>query len=334
MAEVKRKQKQRLESAAKRRSTATCSSRDRGMEGIALESVLQRFLHDPQSRRRVRTPSPISTNQTENLLQKKRPNSDSKKQSQSLNRSPSSFGKENIDDKKPEKKTGLLRKSGECASVASEDEDVPSEKEVQKLREVAQRVLHYQSSRGSVSSEDYISPVTSPHRCMFQEDREKLMSVTNEEDATKPLKNPVLLITKTSSGICRRHTISLPQADASKSDTDEEQFVPTELENESPGNKIVSLGNIGKIKSVDSYMPATDDGVGNKVPSSTPTDKSEKAVKAEVRQESLSSSQQNPPVNGQISHTRRDSRLISFFKRLGEKSKMNAKEPDSSSVDP
>lgn len=334
MAEVKRKQKERLESAVKRRSTATCSSRDRDMEGVALESVLQQFLNAPQSHRRARTPSPNSANLTEN---QNRPNKDSKKQSQSLNRSQSSLGKKNLDDKKPEKKSVLLRKSGECASAASEDEDVPSEKEVQKLREVSQRVLRYQSSRGSMSSGEYISPVTSPHRRVFQEDREKLMSVTNDKDATKPLKSPVLFITKSPGGICRRHTIALPMADLSRTDTDEEQFVPGEPENESPGNKILSLGNIGRIKSMDSDLPSTGDGVSNKVSSSTPTDKSEKAVKAEVRQgteESLTSSQQNPPVNGQINHTKRTSRLISFFKRLGEKSKTNNKEPESSSVDP
>ncbi|XP_008288409.1 FH2 domain-containing protein 1 [Stegastes partitus] len=57
MAEVKRRQRDRLQSAAKRRSTATCSSRDKEMDGIALESVLQNFLTNRVSRRRSGRPS-------------------------------------------------------------------------------------------------------------------------------------------------------------------------------------------------------------------------------------------------------------------------------------
>lgn len=57
VAEVQRRHRDRLQSAAKRRSTATCSSRDREMEGIALESVLQNFLTKRVSRRRSGRPS-------------------------------------------------------------------------------------------------------------------------------------------------------------------------------------------------------------------------------------------------------------------------------------
>ncbi|XP_039987583.1 FH2 domain-containing protein 1-like [Xiphias gladius] len=60
MAEVKRRHRDRLQNAAKRRSTATCSSRDKEMDGIALESVLQNFLSNPVCRRRPGGPS--STN--------------------------------------------------------------------------------------------------------------------------------------------------------------------------------------------------------------------------------------------------------------------------------
>lgn len=60
MAEMKRKHIDRLQNAAKRRSTATCSSRDKEMEGIALEYVLQNALSNRISRRRPGTPS--STN--------------------------------------------------------------------------------------------------------------------------------------------------------------------------------------------------------------------------------------------------------------------------------
>lgn len=339
MAEVKRKQKERLQSAAKRRSTATCSSRDRDIEGVALESVLHRFLKAPESHRRARTPSPTSARLAENSLQQNQLIKDSIKESWSLNTSQSSLVKENTDDKKPENKSLVWRKSVEHASLASEEEEeeVLTEKEVQNLREVSQKVLRFQSSRGSMCSGEYISPVTSPRRRVFQEDGEKLMSVTNGEDANQPLKSPLLLVPKSPNCIGRRHTIALPTPDLSRTDNNEDQFVPGEPENESPRNQILSLGNIGRIKSVDSYLLSSNHGEGNSMPSSTPTGKSETLDKADVQEEtdeSLSGSQQNPSVNGPGIHTKRTSRIMSFFKRLSEKSKTNNREPESSSVDP
>ena len=55
-AEVKKKN--RLQAAAKRRSTATCSSLDREVKGMELESFLHNFASRHSSRRRVgRSPS-------------------------------------------------------------------------------------------------------------------------------------------------------------------------------------------------------------------------------------------------------------------------------------
>ncbi|KAJ8368546.1 hypothetical protein SKAU_G00085740 [Synaphobranchus kaupii] len=65
MAEVKRRQRERLQTAVKRRSTATCSVRDQDMEGVALESILQRFVSGRGSRRRAGTASSTCSNLTE-----------------------------------------------------------------------------------------------------------------------------------------------------------------------------------------------------------------------------------------------------------------------------
>lgn len=54
---MQRRHRDRLQCASKRRSTATCSSRDKEMEGVALESVLQNFLSSRGSRRRLGRPS-------------------------------------------------------------------------------------------------------------------------------------------------------------------------------------------------------------------------------------------------------------------------------------
>lgn len=56
VAEVQRRHRERLHCAAKRRSTATCSSRDKEMDGVALESVLQSFLTKRLYRRRSGRP--------------------------------------------------------------------------------------------------------------------------------------------------------------------------------------------------------------------------------------------------------------------------------------
>lgn len=59
VAEVQRRHRERLHCAAKRRSTATCSSRDKEMDGVALESVLQSFL--PKRLYRRRSGRPLSS---------------------------------------------------------------------------------------------------------------------------------------------------------------------------------------------------------------------------------------------------------------------------------
>lgn len=53
---MQRRHRERLHCAAKRRSTATCSSRDKEMDGVALESVLQSLLSKTLYRRRSGRP--------------------------------------------------------------------------------------------------------------------------------------------------------------------------------------------------------------------------------------------------------------------------------------
>ncbi|KAG7471217.1 hypothetical protein MATL_G00122040 [Megalops atlanticus] len=73
LAEVKRRQRERLQNATKRRSTATCSVRDKDMEGVALESFLQKFLNSRGSRRRTGTPSPTSGSLVEITIKENAP---------------------------------------------------------------------------------------------------------------------------------------------------------------------------------------------------------------------------------------------------------------------
>ncbi|KAK1786456.1 hypothetical protein P4O66_018150 [Electrophorus voltai] len=278
MAEVRRRQRERLESASKRRSIATCSARDKDMEGVALETVLQKFLTAPGSSRRSRTPSPTAmglrlaeiTSQ-DNCLSKA-----SKKPSNAITMSQNSSDKENVEDsmevtsKKPEtkisspswKKAGNSPAPSQRVSVAAneDEESQTTAEEAQKLREVSQKVLRYQSSRGSMSSGEYLSPLTSPCKRTFQ-DRERLLSVSTGGDAPKPNISPLILLEISTDKLNRRHTIALPTKASLGSEHEEDLFVPGEPADRSPsGDQVLPLGNIVRMKSVDSCLSPVNPG--------------------------------------------------------------------------
>ncbi|KAK6296777.1 hypothetical protein J4Q44_G00329190 [Coregonus suidteri] len=240
-AEVKRRTRDRLLSdanAAKRRSTATCSIRDKDMEGVALESILQTFLtsHLSQRRKVKGTSSPTSSSLSEVPIQANLPSaeqgnrgsvkatevceenewnsarhltgtsqSDQKDQSHSKKNL-----KENVvphpeetqqNPKKPEQNhrgsssgsTQPTRRTGSsssssCSSTGrpisvmvkdKEEEEEGNEEEAQKLREVSRKVLGYQSSRGSLSSGEYVL------------EQQKSPNATNNTN-TPPQDHPVL----------------------------------------------------------------------------------------------------------------------------------------------
>ncbi|XP_077423043.1 FH2 domain-containing protein 1-like [Vanacampus margaritifer] len=189
VAEVKRRHKNRLESAAKRRSTATCSVRDKEMEGVALESILQNFLTNRLQRRKSGRPfsthgSPMSGSpQTGSLLEINHPElkcagslkvSVTKKEWNSAveltatqehssdNEKDDASSKDKAEDvilcavEELSGRTPSISSSGRSFSAATDidEEDLQdnNEEEAKKLREASKKVLLYQSSRGSVSS--------------------------------------------------------------------------------------------------------------------------------------------------------------------------------------
>ncbi|KAK2880876.1 hypothetical protein Q8A67_018144 [Cirrhinus molitorella] len=261
MVEVRRRQRDRTQMAVKRRSTATCSSRDKDMEGVALESILQKF-NTRQTRRRARNSSPTRASLIETSSQEKRPanNREVKRDSWIKNTPQSPLIKESTDkDETPMHPeitvSSPVQKSpdpsgNKCIAVftVEEEEDVQTEKEVQNLREVSRKVLQYQSSRSSISSGEALSPILSPRReTFFQEDKKQLLIVTIEENSSKTsslLHNGQI--------INRRHTIALPEASCGNT-SQEDLFIPCNL-NASPAP---SIGIIGKGKSMDSGLIAT-----------------------------------------------------------------------------
>uniref|UniRef100_A0A673NHT9 FH2 domain-containing protein 1-like n=3 Tax=Sinocyclocheilus rhinocerous TaxID=307959 RepID=A0A673NHT9_9TELE len=352
MVEVKRRQRERTQIATKRRSTATCSSRDKDIEGVALESILQR-LNSRQSRRRAGTSSPSQGNLTETTMPEKRPadNREVKRDSWIKSAMQSPLIKESVDKDETPKHPEITISSPVQKSANSsinqrvsvftvqEEEDVQTEIEVQNMREVSRKVLQYQSSRSSISSSEALSPILSPRQTFFQEDR-RLLIVTIEENTSKSsslLQNGQI--------INRRHTIALPEASCGNT-SQEDLFVPSNL-NASPAP---SIGVIGKGKSVDCGMIAT-------LQNSTETvkDSDTKPLNSQEESQSVDSSQsqsveleaktEETVPSLQFSTGKRNSQTISFkstkegfslmslFKRWREK-ESKSKELDSDSVDP
>lgn len=353
MVEVRRRQRERTQIAAKRRSTATCSSRDKDIEGAALESILQRF-NSRQSRRRAGTGSPTLGNLTEVILKENNHPVDNKEvKRDSLIKSvtqPSlikeSFDKEEtpnhpeITISSPVQESACTNSSfDQCDSGSTEQEggDVQTEKEVQNMREVSRKVLQYQSSRSSVSSGEALSPILSPRQTFFQEDRRQLLIMAIEENTSKS--SPLL---QNSQIINRRHTIALPEAKCGNA-SQEDLFVPCHV-NASPAP---SIGVIGKGKSVDCNMLTIHQN-------STKTVKDSEAKPLKEESQSVDSSQspsaepeaktEEAVPSVQVGTGKRNSQTISFksakegfsfmslFKRWREKDK--SKELDSDSVDP
>ncbi|XP_028429587.1 FH2 domain-containing protein 1 [Perca flavescens] len=265
VAEVQRRQRDRLQNVTKRRSTATCSSRDKEMDEVALQSVLQNFLTKRVSRRRPGLPSsahgsPTSgspnvgslseiTSQanlptgsqkregsfravdmgrkewnsavelTENSSQKKaQSNSEDNKAKGGIPHEEvvkTSRKEDSRGSAHPAHRTTSIFASGRSFSVIidgnEEDLQDNDEEEAQKLREASKKVLHFQNSRGSISSGDYSlenqkspGPIkTLPRQCTFDEDMEKYPGDPTNQDLVQFLLDP-----QSTSKPNRRHTLS------------------------------------------------------------------------------------------------------------------------------
>ncbi|KAI7801008.1 putative FH2 domain-containing protein 1-like [Triplophysa rosa] len=244
--EVKRRQRERAHCAAKRRSTATCSTKD--MEGVALESVLKGLLNNRGSRRRAGTASPARTSLAEITSQENcsakskevnrnnwtKPSFQSSLATENLNKS----AREDEPPKKPEtRSSGRLWKRDGASRVSvtmeQDEENCQTEEEAQNMREVSRRVLRYQSSRGSISSGEALSPVQSPRQTVFQEDKQ-LLIMAIEENTTQSTINPMPL--QHNQTIGRRHTIAFPEASCVNISM-EDIFVPCKV-NGSPAPPI------------------------------------------------------------------------------------------------
>lgn len=271
VAEVKRRHRERLQNAAKRRSTATCSSRDKEMDGVALESILQRFLNKPNSRRRSgksssgqESPSSSSPNSgspslgslTEITSKTNLPPGNQKvgdalgakgrkewksafELTQASSQSEAQISREDSDDseeaaivpqgetktsneedsegftppdKTPADVSSAVRPLSSISDDEKEDLQDNTEEEAQKLREASKKVLHYQRSRGSVSSGEHsLESVKSPgpigrlpRQHTFDEATKRTIEDQNNDDLFRFVLDPQ---TSAKRNLSRRHTL-------------------------------------------------------------------------------------------------------------------------------
>ncbi|XP_061136642.1 FH2 domain-containing protein 1-like [Syngnathus typhle] len=267
-AEVKRRHQKRLQSAAKRRSTATCSVRDKEMEGIALESILQNFLSNRLQRRRSGRPlsthgfpagaSPQSgslsemTSQPElKCLESLKAGVTAKKEWNSaaeLTTTPHRPADGSDRDAHQKNQGDDLRRAAEessdgnpstpssprtfSAATDSGEEDLQdnNEEEAQKLREASKKVLLYQKSRGSVSSTEV--PVENPK---LAKTRQRTFDMETDRYPGDPTNEDLVKFLLSSSppskcNIPRRHT--LPVKVKKEAEDDNDDLWDTERETE------------------------------------------------------------------------------------------------------
>lgn len=366
--EVKRRQRERTHCATKRRSTATCSTKD--MEGVALESVLQGFLNNRGSRRRAGTASPARTSLAE-ITSQENCSTDNKEVKRNNWTKPffqSPLATENINKredetpKQPEIRSfGRLWKRDGASRVSvtmeQDEENCQTEEEVQNMREVSRKVLRYQSSRGSISSSEALSPVQSPRKTVFQEDKQLLIMAIEENTSQSTLSSMPLLQNQ---NIGRRHTIAFSEASCGNISM-EDIFVPCKVN----GSPAPPIGSIGKMKSVDCNMLITqtvEDSIAKLLHSqeeyaSSQLDDSSQLQTAEISQSQsadkthlsqsadIETKTEDWPGNGKRlnnqstspKNTKESFSFLSFFKRWRDKDKSISRElteVGSDSVDP
>lgn len=233
VSEVKRRHAERLQTALKRRSIATCSGVDQELEGVTLESVLQSFIKRGSRRKSGRpfsthgTPpngSPVTGSLLEITSQNNHPKNSPLFKTKDMSRKEWNSAadlrghmEKNVPKKVPMRED-LKRNENSLTSISSrpisaiedaeEDFEDNNEEEAQRLREASKKVLRFQSSRGgSVSSTDSLNEKTkSPivRQRTIDEDLETQPDNLTNEDLAMFLANPQ---SPTKRNLGRRHTL-------------------------------------------------------------------------------------------------------------------------------
>lgn len=398
---MKRRHRERLQNAVKRRSTATCSTRDKEMEGIQLQSVLQNFLTSRVSRRRLGRPSsaygsPTSSSPNDGSLSEMNPQanlpteiqkrigsvkatdmgrkewssavelSENPPQKKTLTNSEDNKAKGDISNEQevntlskedsrgltqPASRTTSVSSSGRLFSTTTDDseEDLHdnNEEEAQRLRDASKKVLRFQKSRSSVSSDSFEnlkSPgpkVTLTRQRTFDEDTERYPGDPTNEDLVRLLLNPQSF---TKCDLGRRHTLpsKVPQTEEeedklcpkppvrSPSAAREKGTLPAEGSEQNPSNQVFDFSNLSQSfknsGSKDQHSPSAEKKSKLNVSvAHVPDAGHEEQIKVDKSMEPSGNPLQRnseTPTDSAWTKTENSGLFFSFLKRLGDMSKL------------
>lgn len=291
MAEVKRRQRERLHNSTKRRSTATCSIQDKDMEGVALESVLQRFVSTRGSRRRTGTSSPTRANVPKIAIKESSPREEPAAVNASLVMEAQN-NKHNLAKQQTEcrpvkevqppppdkevKRKSILKEEEEPLVVKTEAPRTPKQK-----RETPSRKSSSISSperRKSAKGEEEEEGQTEEEAQKMREVSRKVLQYQSSRSSAssgdyglyfppRTILSPRFIPRKTPTGLNRRHSLTI----LPKSDSDEDDLWML------PKVHTPHLGAVGKMKSLDGDMLLSKlEEAHNGDTSSSPTDGSSK----------------------------------------------------------
>lgn len=250
-----------------------------------------------------------------------------------------------------------VRSCSSTTGVSEEDQQDNNEEEAQKLREASKKVLRFQNSRGSVSSGEYSlenqkSPVvgpTLPRQRTFDEDTERYLGDPNNEDLVRTLFN-----LQHSPKICnlgRRHTVSTPKVPKTEEEdnlwaqlpvrtpnpVERKKALPSEGTKHNPSTQIFDFADVSQSKT--QSPGAQDQNAASAEKKSVPNVSSihapdqvlegqnQEGKPVESTGNQLQRNSENIPPKNTWIKTESPGLFFSFFKRLGDMSKLqNSKE--------
>lgn len=349
VADVKRRHADRLQSGIKRRSIATCSARDKELDGVTLESVLQNLIGRQGSRRKTGRPfsthgtpdngSPMTGSLFEITSQSNLPNvspsrsgyfkvkemsrkgwnsaADLTNTSNIEKKQPNNVLNENVkqDPKMDENLANKISSGRPVSTIEDTEEDFQdnNEEEAQKLRDASKKVIRFQSSRGSVSSFD-----SSSEKPKFQIQRQRTIDEDLQSDPNNPTNEDLVTFllnpqSPTKRNLGRRHTLPTKVHKTEENDDDWNMSSPrTPQKNTSEDKENSSSKQVFDFSDISQNL--TSEGDHKSKPSSMSLAFPEESLQAQSQDSQPTEKPENiPPKSGRREST---GLFFNFFKRF------------------
>lgn len=270
---MQRRHRERLHCAAKRRSTATCSSRDKEMDGVALESVLQSFLTKRLYRRRSGRPLSAHGSPTGGSPKKGSLSEITAQENLPANQSKGGFFTDVAVGKKEWNSAGELTEKCLQQKLQSNTEDIKDQCALS--NEERMRTTKKEDSRGSTPLVSRLGTISSSDRSFSatSDDTDDELQDNNEEEAQKlrEASRKVLHFQNSRSSVSsaelenqKSPRIALPRQ---RTFDEETQMCPEDTSSEDLeflfGSQPSSKRNLGRRNTLPSKVPKTEEERGD-----------------------------------------------------------------------